>query len=81
MTIVATKDKYKLEHTVIDGTFGQPDDFFEIIWVDEKGMKYHAPISKPIRLNLTNLMFEPLRNYTEEEYMDILERGLKYTKK
>jgi len=76
MKVVATKDKYKLEHSIIDGFLGQPQDFFEVTWRDETGIKYHAPAFPPIRIKVTDLMFEPLQPYTEKEYMEILEKAI-----
>lgn len=68
-----TKGKYTLEHSIVEGIFGQPQDFFEVTWIDGTGMKNCVPVPPPIRLNVTDLVFEPLRPYSDEEYNDLLD--------
>lgn len=79
MKIVAQIDKYKLQHSIVRGGFGEPVDFFEVIWIEqegpEKGVIFHAPVATPFRTYkvLSNLWFPKLKRWSKKEYKNILQ--------
>ena len=72
------KDNYTLVHSVIEGTFGQPVNFFELIRDEKNGDRTHFPILPPIKVrNYTkDSPIFYLETYTEEEYENIMQKEL-----
>lgn len=83
MAKVAQLGKYCLEHTIVEGPLGEPQDYFEITWIEtrgkNKGMMFHSPVATPLRaITLkSDSMFPPLKPWSLKERYDILANFLK----
>lgn len=72
------KDEYTLIHKVYIDEYGIERNAFDFYKTREDGTIIHYPFFGNIRIKTENPIYEDTSEYTEEEYMEMIEDRMNY---